>query len=79
MSRAKPISWYLQCFSKELEKLIAEGMAGVAEVYYSVDLSREGLGKGLIGFVLVEFTEVESSGGELVSKVQDERQTCCTL
>lgn len=42
-------------------------MTRVAEVCYCVDLSREGLGKGLVGFVAIEFTKVEGSRGELVS------------
>ena len=43
-------------------------MAGVAKVCYCDDLGREGLWKGLVGGVAVEFSEVEGSEGRISFK-----------
>jgi hypothetical protein len=79
VSRAKPIGWHFQCFGKELEKLVAESMTGVAKVCYGVDFCREGLGKGLVGFVAVEFTKVEGSRGALVLRYKMEEELLYSL
>lgn len=82
VSRAEPVGRYLQCFSKELENLVAESMARMAKVCYGVDLGRERLGQWLVGLVAIEFTKIEGSrtgSASKITKTKNEKVNCYTL